>query len=78
MLTIALVGALFCTPVAFAAGGAPVKGNPKSKVYHKTGCHHYEAKGSTAEFKSEQEAVKAGFKPCKQCGKSDKKAAGEK
>lgn len=81
VLKILLAATLVCTSVAIAAGGAGVKGNPKSKVYHKAACKHYSAKGSTAEFKSEAEAVKAGYTGCKQCCKpsaTDKKSAQKK
>ena len=61
---------LVCTSVVFADGGAAVKGNPKSKVYHKPACQHYNAKGSTVEFKSEAAAKQAGYKSCKQCSKA--------
>jgi methylphosphotriester-DNA--protein-cysteine methyltransferase len=62
-----IVVAIACTTAVYAADPAPVKGNPESKIYHKTACRHYAAKSSTKEFKSEGEAVKAGYKPCKQC-----------
>ncbi|HEY5621827.1 MAG TPA: hypothetical protein VIR77_04420 [Pontiella sp.] len=80
ILKTVLLSTLICTMAAFGADHVVVKGNPKSKVYHKAGCHHYAAKGSSAEFKSEPEAVKAGYIACKQCGKAkeEKKAAGEK
>jgi len=61
---------MVCATAAFAAEPAPatvLKGNPTSKVYHKPECRHYNAKGSTVLFKTEADAVKAGYKPCKQC-----------
>ena len=66
-LKLMIVAAIACTTAVYAADPAPVKGNPNSKVYHKAACRHYAAKSSTKEFKSEPDAVKAGFKPCKQC-----------
>ena len=66
-LKLMIVAAFACTTAVYAANPAPVKGNPNSKVYHKAACRHYAAKSSTKEFKSEPDAVKAGFKPCKQC-----------
>jgi hypothetical protein len=65
-LKLMIVAAIACTTAVYAAGPAPVKGNPDSKVYHKAACRHYTAKSSTKEFKSEPD-VKAGYKPCKQC-----------
>ena len=67
MLKSLMAAALVCASVAFAVDGTPVKGNEKSKVYHKPACQHYTAKGTTVEFKSEAEAIQAGYKPCKQC-----------
>ena len=66
------VAMLACSMTVAAADNAPVKGNPDSKVYHKAACRHYSGKSSSKEFKSESEAVKAGYKPCKQCGGSKK------
>jgi hypothetical protein len=75
-LKLMIVAAIACTTAVYAAGPAPVKGNPDSKIYHKTACRHYAAKSSTKAFKSETEAVKAGYKPCKQCAapKAQKKS----
>jgi len=42
-------------------------GNVGSQVFHKPGCKYYDCKGCTASFKSRDEAVKAGYKPCKVC-----------
>lgn len=72
MLRTLLAAMLVCASAAFAADTAPVKGNPKSKICHKSTCHHYGAKGSTTEFKSETEAKQAGYKMCKQCSKASK------
>jgi micrococcal nuclease len=43
------------------------RGNVGSQVFHKPGCKYYDCKGCTASFKSRDEAVKAGYKPCKVC-----------
>ena len=70
LLKTLLAATLVCASVALAAEGIAVKGNPNSKVYHKPACQHYKAKGSTAEFASEEKATQAGYKACKQCGKA--------
>ena len=80
------VAMIACATTAFAAETAtpqpaPIKANPKSKVYHKSGCRFYNAKGNTVEFKTEAAAVKAGYKPCKLCAApkpKDKKDPKEK
>lgn len=69
------VAMLACATTVVAAQNAPVKGNPDSKVYHKAACRHYSGKGSTKEFKTEAEAIKAGYTPCKQCAAPEKKKA---
>jgi methylphosphotriester-DNA--protein-cysteine methyltransferase len=70
LLKILLTGMLVCATMTFAVGGAAVKGNKNSKIYHKSACKHYAAKGSTESFDSEALAKAAGFKACKQCGKA--------
>jgi hypothetical protein len=42
-------------------------GNVKSKVFHGPGCMHYSCKNCVANFKSREEAVKAGYRPCMVC-----------
>ena len=72
MLKGLMAAALLSASAVFAESGAAVKGNPKSKVYHLLACKHYNAKGSTVEFKSAAEARQSGYKPCKICGKAGK------
>ncbi|MEN7973986.1 MAG: hypothetical protein ABFR47_09165 [Verrucomicrobiota bacterium] len=78
LLKTLLAATLICASISFAEGGAAIKANPKSKTYHKAVCRHYNAKGSTKEFKSETEAQKAGYKACKQCGQAKTKKKAEK
>lgn len=70
LLKTLLAATLICASLAFAEGGAAVKGNRDSKIYHKPACKHYNAKACTVEFKSEAEARKAGYTGCKQCCKT--------
>lgn len=70
-VAVALIGA----STAFA-DGAVVKGNKSSKIYHKSACKHYAAKGSTESFASEAAAKQAGYKSCKQCGKPKSETKG--
>ena len=42
-------------------------GNTNSGVFHRPGCAFYEGKECTAKFLSREEAVAAGYKPCKLC-----------
>ena len=73
LLKTLLAAVLVCASVSFAGDVAVLKGNPKSKRYHKQTCRHYEAKGSSVEFKSEQDAKDAGYTACKQCHKNGDK-----
>jgi endonuclease YncB( thermonuclease family) len=42
-------------------------GNVKSGIFHGLGCRYYDCKNCTAEFKSREEAIGAGYRPCKVC-----------
>jgi len=43
------------------------KGNVSTNIFHKPGCRYYKEELCTAEFDSREEAIEAGFKPCKLC-----------
>ena len=43
-------------------------GNTNSGVFHQPGCAFYEGKECTARFLNREEALAAGYKPCKLCG----------
>lgn len=45
----------------------PVHGNFQSKIFHLPGCRNYECKSCTQVFQSREEALAAGYRPCKQC-----------
>jgi methylphosphotriester-DNA--protein-cysteine methyltransferase len=78
LLKTLVVATMVCAFTTLAGDGAAVRGNPKSKVYHLPACKHYNAKGSTVEFKSVTEAQKAGYKPCKICGKTKAEKSSKK
>ncbi|WP_084068365.1 sunset domain-containing protein [Desulfocicer vacuolatum] len=42
-------------------------GNIHSKIYHKKGCRYYNCKNCIVLFKSEEDAKRAGYTPCKLC-----------
>jgi len=42
-------------------------GNTSSRLFHRPDCKFYEGKECTARFVSREEAVAAGYKPCKLC-----------
>lgn len=59
------VAALFATGVV--ADQVIYHGNTKSKIFHKPECRYYNCKACTMEFSSRQEAIDAGYRPCKVC-----------
>lgn len=42
-------------------------GNRNSLVFHSSGCRFYNCDSCTTEFKSREEAIRSGYKPCKVC-----------
>jgi len=54
-------------PPPSGVGSRPFHGNTKSKVFHRSGCNDYDCKHCTAGFKTRDEAIKAGYKPCGSC-----------
>lgn len=42
-------------------------GNIKSKKFHRPSCRYYNCRNCTARFTSRQEALAAGYIPCKVC-----------
>ena len=55
-------------PVASGASKAlPYHGNVQSKIFHKSSCRYYNCKNCTEKFETREQAIKAGFRPCKVC-----------
>lgn len=56
-----------------ASGGAlniataEFHGNRKSHVFHRPGCRHYNCKNCTVVFRSREDAIAAGYRPCGMC-----------
>lgn len=42
-------------------------GNLSSRIFHAPSCRYYDCKNCTAVFKSREEAIQTGFRPCKVC-----------
>lgn len=42
-------------------------GNQRSHVFHRPSCQHYNCPNCVVEFKSREEAIAAGYRPCKVC-----------
>ncbi len=47
--------------------GGIFQGNRKSPIFHPRHCRYYGCKNCTAVFQSKEEAINAGYRPCKQC-----------
>jgi hypothetical protein len=45
----------------------PYHGNVKTKKFHRPGCRYYSCRNCLANFKTREEAIKAGYSPCKVC-----------
>lgn len=49
------------------AAQAALHGNPKSLIYHNSGCKYYNCKACTVVFTSAGEAKAKGYRACKVC-----------
>lgn len=45
----------------------PYHGNVKSKKFHRQGCRYYSCRNCLARFQTREDAIKAGYIPCKVC-----------
>jgi hypothetical protein len=62
-IAVAVLGAV-CISLAQET---PLKGNPDSKVFHKSSCRYYTNTNCTATFSTSAAAAEAGFSACKVC-----------
>jgi methylphosphotriester-DNA--protein-cysteine methyltransferase len=67
IITAAVLSAALVSIAADAGTGTPYKGNPDSKVFHKSECRYYSNTNCTAVFSTPEAAVKAGYTACKVC-----------
>jgi methylphosphotriester-DNA--protein-cysteine methyltransferase len=42
-------------------------GNTDSKIFHQSSCRYFNYKNCTRVFDTREEAIKAGYRPCKVC-----------
>jgi hypothetical protein len=63
----AVLSAALVSIAADAGTETTYKGNPDSKVFHKSGCRYYSNTNCTAVFSTSADAVKAGYSACKVC-----------
>lgn len=45
----------------------PYHGNVKSKKFHRQDCRYYSCRNCLAQFQTREDAIKAGYIPCKVC-----------
>jgi len=50
------------------SGSVDFHGNVRSKIFHAPSCRYYNCKNCIRLFSSREEAIAAGFRPCKRCG----------
>lgn len=67
-LPIFLLTALLAASPAMTAQRDELHGNASSRIYHNSGCRHYDCRRCTVRFSSAAEAIRAGFRACKVCG----------
>lgn len=63
-----LIGTVILT--IFFAGtliAGSYRGNSESKIFHISGCRHYNCEACTVTLQSREEAIDKGFRPCKVC-----------
>lgn len=61
------VGADTVGRMASTDKAGPYHGNVRSHVFHRPGCRYYDCKSCTAVFKTREEAISAGYRPCRRC-----------
>lgn len=45
----------------------PYHGNVRSGIFHRPGCRYYNCRNCRAVFNTREEALQAGYRPCKVC-----------
>jgi hypothetical protein len=60
-------GAPLGAPVRIAQADVVYHGNVRSKKFHRPGCRYYNCKNCTARFPKREQAIQAGYVPCKVC-----------
>jgi endonuclease YncB( thermonuclease family) len=55
------------TESVYTASAAGYHGNVKSHVFHDSSCRHYNCKNCVKDFRSKQDALNSGYRPCGMC-----------
>jgi methylphosphotriester-DNA--protein-cysteine methyltransferase len=66
LLMVAFLGIAVATGVV-CAEKIVYHGNTQSKVFHRPICRYYNCGNCTKKFNSRQEAIDAGYRPCRVC-----------
>ena len=67
LLSTGLIPARGQSPPTALAQAVTLRGNLKSKVFHAPGCRYYLCKACVVIFATREEALAAGYRPCKVC-----------
>ncbi len=65
--TLATFAATMLFVVVATASSLVYHGNVKSHIFHAPHCRYFNCKNCRVVFNSREEAIKAGFRPCKIC-----------
>lgn len=65
--TILLIGLAAAVLLAGPLSAGVYRGNHDSLIFHDASCRHYHCKACTVEFKSRDEALARGYRPCRVC-----------
>ncbi|HNX53622.1 MAG TPA: Ada metal-binding domain-containing protein [Pontiellaceae bacterium] len=70
MKKLAIIAAVMLSTALVSTAADPAvtyKGNPDSKIFHLSSCHHATNANCTATFTTHDAAAGAGYTPCKVC-----------
>ena len=62
-----LLMAFAIPPAASAADAAEYHGNIRSGIFHKSSCRYFNCRYCTAKYRTREDAMENGFRPCKVC-----------
>ncbi|HUR81759.1 MAG TPA: Ada metal-binding domain-containing protein [Thermoanaerobaculia bacterium] len=67
MRTARVIAFLALVIAVIAANDAPYRGNTKTYKFHRATCRYYSCANCTARFKTREEAIAEGYRPCGVC-----------
>jgi len=72
LLLPSLIGSILLLSILTAGASAPAQapayhGNFHSHIFHRQSCRFFDCQACTVAFNSRDDAIKAGYRPCKVC-----------